>query len=78
MTANPGIGSLLLRYDPAVVAPDRLIEVLAAQGHVCANGKEGTDPRKGWNDDGSANVVAGWLVNTLAERLAAVVIGTLV
>ncbi|MBV8736074.1 MAG: cation transporter [Alphaproteobacteria bacterium] len=76
VTANPDAGSLLVRYDPTVTAPDKLLELLANQGHICAPDQARIDPDESWADR-LANVVTRWLIDTVAEHLALAVIGAL-
>jgi hypothetical protein len=69
ITANPCTGSILLEYDPAIVAPNELVEALAIRGltRPAAVEADGTDSR--WKDHlGSA--VKSWAANALAEQLA--------
>jgi hypothetical protein len=67
---------LLLSYDPAVITPGRLLELLAKDGHVGAPGSAPADPAGAWTDK-LAGVISGWLINAVAERLAFAVIGAL-
>jgi hypothetical protein len=76
-TANPGSGSLLLSYDPAVITPGKLVEQLANEGHIRAPGSTLADQGGDWADK-LAGVISGWLIDAVAERLALAVIGALI
>jgi hypothetical protein len=76
-TANPNSGSLLLSYDPAVITPGKLVELLTNQGHIGAPGSTRSDPDGAWTDK-LAGVISGWLIDAVAERLALAVIGALI
>jgi hypothetical protein len=68
VTANSCTGSLLLKYAPAIVAPDELVEALTMRGltRPAALEAEGTDR---WADH-LAGAVKRWAANALAEQLA--------
>jgi hypothetical protein len=72
--ANPTTGSLLLQYDPATVAPERIIHVLAAHGFVTA---EQSTAREGSWTNRLATAAEGWILDALAERLVLAMIGAL-
>ena len=74
VTVNSGAGSLLLQYDPAALAPERVIDVLAAHGYALAAAEEGAGPR--WTNQ-LASAVTNWAIEALAERLVLALIGAL-
>ena len=74
VTVNPCAGSLLLRYDPAVLPPEKVIEVLSAHGYFPAAAEEGAGPR--WANQ-LASAVTNWVIEALTERLVLALIGAL-
>jgi hypothetical protein len=73
VTANPQTGSLLLDYDPAVIAPDRIAELLASRGFVLSpTTEEAATPRLLGQ---LARAVKGWALDALAEHLVFAIIG---
>ena len=74
--ANPSTGSVLLEYDPNVISPGNVGEVLATHGYALE--PTGTETEAG---AGSAEKLAGaagdWVINALAERLALAMISAL-
>jgi Heavy metal associated domain 2 len=74
VTVNPWAGSLLLRYDPVVLLPEKVIEVLSAHGYFPAAAEEGAGPR--WANQ-LANAVTNWVIEALTERLVLALIGAL-
>jgi hypothetical protein len=76
VTANAQTGSLLLEYDPAVIAPDRIAELLAPHGLVLspAAAKAQAKPRL---LDGLASAIKGWAVDALTEQFALALIGAI-
>ncbi|MBV8520996.1 MAG: heavy-metal-associated domain-containing protein [Acetobacteraceae bacterium] len=74
VTVNPCAGSLLLRYDPAVLPSEKVIEVLAAHGYSATAAEEGPEPR--WANQ-LASAVTNWVIEALAERLVLALVGAL-
>lgn len=85
-TANTVTGSLLIRYDADLIAPDRLLEWLRSAGYCCdqtvlpARGTR-TQPKlsQGLSQAGSAvsRTVMGVLVEKAVERSAVALIGAI-
>jgi copper chaperone CopZ len=75
--ANPSTGSVLLEYDPEVIPPTKLIDVLAAHGYIIGASEPETEAEAGWADK-LASAAKDWVINVLAERLALALIGALV
>lgn len=76
VAANPITGSLLVEYDPATLAPTRVIDALSNHGYVAAAEEQRTRGGGGWADR-LASAVGGWIIDALAERLVWVMIGAL-
>ena len=76
VAANPITGSLLVEYDPATLAPTRVIDALSKHGYVAAAEEQRTQGGGGWADR-LASAVGGWIIDALAERLVWVMIGAL-
>jgi copper chaperone CopZ len=76
VTANPVTGSLLLEYDPRVLAPARIIDALAAHGCVAAAADPPGERGGGWADRLVA-AIESWIIDALAERLVIALIGAL-
>ena len=74
--ANPLTGSVLLEYDPEVIPPAKLLDVLATHGYVLGAGEPETEGGPGWADK-LTTAVKDWVVNALAERLALAVISAM-
>ena len=74
VTVNTAAGSLLLQYDPAVLAPERVIDVLAAHGCAPAATEEDAGPR--WINQ-FASTITNWAIEALAERVVLALIGAL-
>lgn len=74
--ANPKTGSLLLEYDPAVIVPGRIAELLASRGFVFSTVAEesGAAPRLFAQ---LAGAIKGWACDALAEHLAFAIIGAI-
>jgi hypothetical protein len=75
-SANPITGSVLLEYDPSVLSEGRVIDLLAAQGHVLRATEVEPEAGSGWADR-TASAARDWVINALAERLALAVITAL-
>ena len=76
VAANPITGSLLVEYDPATLAPTRVIDALSNHGYIAAAEEQRTRGGGGWADR-LASAVGGWIIDALAERLVWVMIGAL-
>jgi|ERR1700693_4336724 len=76
VTANPCTGSLLLEYDPAIVAPGKLTEMLECRGVIRPAASEYAEAEPAWTDH-LATAVKGWLADALAEQLALTLIGVM-
>lgn len=76
VTVNPDTGSVLLTYDPAVLTPDRLLELLLSTRDV-ADASEKSSAAPGWADS-LAGAVRDWAIHALAQHLALAVISVLV
>jgi hypothetical protein len=66
--ANPSTGSVLLEYDPNVISPTNVSDVLAAHGYVLRATEAETEAGAGWADR-LASVVKDWVINALADWL---------
>jgi hypothetical protein len=75
-SANPITGSVLLGYDPNLLSPGEVTEVLAAHGYVLRAIEAETEAGDWWVDR-IASAVMDWVVNALAERLAVAMIAAL-
>jgi Heavy metal associated domain 2 len=75
-SANPLIGSILLKYDPEVIPPINLVDMLATHGYIIGASKPGTEAGTEWAEK-LATAVKDWVINALAERLALAVISAL-
>jgi hypothetical protein len=69
VTANPCTGSLLLEYDPVIVAPGKLTEILECRGFIRPVAPQHTQAEPEWADH-LASAVTGWLADALAQQLA--------
>jgi hypothetical protein len=69
-SANPLTGSVLLEYDPEVIPPAKLIDLLAIHGYVPEASAPETEAGTGW--------AVKLTINALAEHLALAVISALV
>ncbi len=77
VTVNPETGSLLLEYDPAAIAPDRIVALLASLGFVFSTAEAaeaGAEPRL---LDRLMGAIKGWAFDALAEHLAFAIIGAI-
>jgi Heavy metal associated domain 2 len=74
--ANAYTGSLLVEYDPAVIPPGKVIDVLGTHGYISAAAEAETQSGPGWADQLATSVRDG-VINALTERLASAMIGTL-
>jgi copper chaperone CopZ len=72
--ANPETGSLLVEYDPAVIAPDRIAELFAARGFSFAMPAEEPAAETSLLDR-LASAIKGWMLDALAEHLVLAIIG---
>jgi hypothetical protein len=75
-SANPITGSVLLGYDPNLLSPGEVTEVLTAHGYVLRAIEAETEAGDWWADR-IASAVMDWMVNALAERLAVAMIAAL-
>ena len=75
-SANPITGSVLLGYDPNLLSPGEVTEVLAAHGYVLRAIEAETEAGDWWADR-IASAVMDWVVNAFAERLAVAMIAAL-
>jgi len=76
-SANPLTGSVLLEYDPEVILPSKVADVLATYGYIIGVSELEAAAKSGWADK-LASAIRDWVFNALAERLALAVIGALV
>jgi Heavy metal associated domain 2 len=76
-TANPSTGGLLLSYDPGMLPPRDLLELLADQAHISALDQTPAAAGGDWIDK-LANVIKGWFLDAVTEHLALAVIGALI
>jgi hypothetical protein len=74
--ANPATGSVLLEYDPNVISPSNVGDVLATRGYALGTTEAETKAGPGWADK-LANAARDWAINALAERLALAMISAL-
>jgi Heavy metal associated domain 2 len=72
--ANACTGSLLVEYDPAVIPPGRVIDVLGTHGYISAAAEAETQSGPALTDQLATSVRDG-VINVLAERLAVAMIG---
>jgi hypothetical protein len=75
-SANPITGSVVLVYDPNLLSPDEIIEVLAAHGTALRATEAHVEAGGLWADK-LASAVMDWVNNALVERLAVAVIAGL-
>jgi hypothetical protein len=75
-SANPITGSVLLEYDPCVLSPGRVIDLLAAHGYVLPAAEVEAETASGWADK-LASTAMDWVINAVVERLALAVIAAL-
>jgi Heavy metal associated domain 2 len=76
VTANTSTGSLLVEYDPATVAPGKIIDALGASG-CSARAAKSVESTRSWVDE-LASSIGHWLVQAAAERLVLAVIAAVV
>jgi copper chaperone CopZ len=73
--ANPTTGSVLLEYDPDVISPSKVSDVLAAHGYIlrrlALRPKPEIGGRRNWR------AIQDWAINALLERLALAMISAL-
>jgi hypothetical protein len=74
--ANPSTGSVLLEYDPNVISPSNVGDVLATHRYALGATEAETEAAAGWADK-LASVARAWVINVLAERLALAMISAL-
>jgi len=74
--ANPSTGSVLLEYDPNVISPSNVSDVLATHGYALGASEVETEAGTGWADK-LASGARDWMINALAERLALAMISAL-
>jgi len=74
--ANPSTGSVLLEYDPNVISPSKVSDVLATHGYALGASEVETEAGTGWADK-LASGARDWMINALAERLALAMISAL-
>jgi hypothetical protein len=75
-SANPLTGSVLLEYDPNVISPRKVGDVLATHGYALGASEAETEAEAGWADK-LASAARDWVINALAERLALAMISAL-
>src|SRR5438105_4545637 len=68
-SANPTTGSVLLEYDPSRLSAGRVIDLLAAQGHILRAAEVEAEAGSRWADK-MASTARGWVNNAVADRLA--------
>jgi hypothetical protein len=73
---NPRTGSLLIEYDPTIVAPAKLTGMLASQDIIGLDLVNDADPVHGWIDQLAATA-GSWFANAVAEQLALTVLRAL-
>jgi hypothetical protein len=73
---NPSTGSVLLEYDPNVISPSSVSDVLATHGYALGATVAETGAAAGWADK-LASAARTWVINALAERLALAMISAL-
>jgi hypothetical protein len=73
---NPTTGSVLLEYDPNILSPVKVIELLVLHGCVPSGTEVETETRARWADR-LASVAMHWVINAAAERLALAMITAL-
>ena len=76
VAANPCTGSLLVEYDPTVLPPSDIIDVLAGHGYMPGAPDTGVEPDAGWTDQ-VAGAIKDWMIGAVADRLALALIGAL-
>ena len=69
MRGNPSTGSVLLEYDPNVISPSSVSDVLATHGYALGATVAETGAAAGWADK-LMSAARTWVINALAERLA--------
>jgi cation transport ATPase len=74
--ANPATWSVLLEYDPDVISPDKVSDVLAAHGYVLRSTGAKPEAENRWADK-LARAVQDNLINALVVRLALALISAL-
>jgi Heavy metal associated domain 2 len=74
--ANPRTGSLLIEYDPTIVAPGKVTEMLTPQGVIRLDAAYDAGPMHGWIDQ-LADAAGNWFANAVAEQLALTVLRAL-
>jgi hypothetical protein len=75
--ANDCTGSLLVEYDPSVISPGSVVDVLRASGYnILAAAAEVTEPGPAWTEQLAA-AMKDRVINAVAERLALAMIGAL-
>jgi hypothetical protein len=74
--ANPTTGSVLLEYDPDVISPSKVSDVLAAHGYILRATDAEAEGGYRWADK-LASAIQDWAINALAERLALAMISAL-
>jgi hypothetical protein len=70
--ANPSTGSLLLNYDPTVVPPGSVVEVLASCGIIA---REVADTSETGRNEELITALKRSMIEVLAERLMLAIIG---
>jgi copper chaperone CopZ len=74
LTVNPKTGSLLLEYDPAVIAPERIVGLLASRGFTFSTAATESEAAPRLVDQ-IVSAIKGWAFDALAEHLALAIIG---
>jgi hypothetical protein len=70
--ANPSTGSILLKYDPTVVPPANVVEMLASCGITARPVTEGAEPGR---SEELVTTLQRSILEVLAERLMLAIIG---
>ena len=76
VTANPCTGSLVVKYDAALLPPSNIIDVLASHGYMLTVADKGIEPDGEWAGP-LASAVKEWMISAVAERLVLALIGAL-
>jgi hypothetical protein len=75
-SANPLTGSVLLEYDPELILPSKVADVLASHGYVVRATEQDAEAGAGWADK-LASAIKDWVIEALTERLALAVISAM-
>ena len=75
-SANPITGSVLLEYDPEIISPSKVSDVLAGHGYILGVIEVDAEAGGGWADK-LAIAVTDWVIDALVKRLALTMISAL-